>query len=198
MSDLKPIIEALIFASDTPLTTDRLCDILSEYEREEIRFCVSELLNDYNISQRGIFLAEIAGGFQFRSRREHAEIIRRLVKISTSRFSKPALESLAIIAYRQPITRSEIEYLRGVESGGVLKTLLEKNLIRILGKKNVPGKPLIYGTSRKFLEIFNLKDLKSLPTLKEIQSLDESPEFEKQDELPLNLPNTNEMGISES
>jgi segregation and condensation protein B len=187
MSDLKPIIEALIFVSDAPLTIDRLCDILSEYKSEEIRSSVSELLNDYNTSERGIFLAEIAEGFQFRSRKEHAEIIRRLVKNSPSRFSKPALEALAIIAYRQPITRSEIEYLRGVESGGVLKTLLEKNLIRILGKKNVPGKPLIYGTSRKFLEIFNLKDLKSLPTLKEIQSLEESPDFEKQDELPLEL-----------
>ncbi len=194
MSDLKPIIEALIFVSEAPLTIDRLCDILSEYKREEIRCSVAELITDYNSSQRGIFLAEIAEGFQFRSRKEYAEIIRRLVKNSPSRFSKPALESLAIIAYRQPITRSEIEYLRGVESGGVLKTLLEKNLIRILGKKNVPGKPLIYGTSRKFLEIFNLKDLKSLPTLKEIQSLEESPEFEKQDELPLELESVSVEG----
>ncbi len=192
MSDLKPIIEALIFASDAPLTVDRICDILSEHTREEIRSSISDLLNDYNASERGIFLAEIAGGFQFRSRKEHAEIIRRLVKSSASRFSKPALETLAIIAYRQPITRSEIEYLRGVESGGVLKTLLEKNLIRILGKKNIPGKPLIYGTTRKFMEIFNLKDLKSLPTLKEIQSLEDAPEFEKQDELPLDLGSTTE------
>ncbi len=192
MSDLKPIIEALIFVSDSPLTVDRLCDILSEYTREEIRSSILDLLNDYNASGRGVFLAEIAGGFQFRSRKEHAEIIRRLVKNSTARFSKPALETLAIIAYRQPITRSEIEYLRGVESGGVLKTLLEKNLIRILGKKNIPGKPLIYGTARKFMEIFNLKDLKSLPTLKEIQSLEEVPEFEKQDELPLDLGGTTE------
>lgn len=185
MSDLKPIIEALIFVSDAPLTVERLCDILSEYKREEIRASVTNLLDDYSSSDKGIYLAEIAGGFQFRSRKEYAEIIRRLVKSSTSKFSKPALETLAIIAYRQPITRSEVEYLRGVESGGVIKTLLEKNLVRILGKKNIPGKPLIYGTTRKFMEVFNLKDLKSLPTLKEIQSLDEVPEFEKQDELPL-------------
>ncbi len=185
MSDIKSIVEALLFVSEVPLTIDKLCDILSEYKREDIRFVVNELQNDYNKLERAIYLAQIAEGFQFRTRKEYGEIIRRLVKISSSRFSKPALETLAIIAYRQPITRTEIEYLRGVESGGVLKTLLEKNLIRILGKKNIPGKPLIYGTSKKFLEIFNLRDLKSLPTLREIQELEETPIFEKQDQLPL-------------
>lgn len=90
-----------------------------------------------------------------------------------------------MVAYRQPITRVEVEYLRGVDCGGVLKTLLEKKLIRILGKKDIPGRPLIYGTSREFLEIFGLKDLKGLPTLKEIQALDEAPRFERQEELPL-------------
>lgn len=185
MSDLKPIIEALLFISEVPLTIDKLCDILCEYKREEIRSAVNELQHDFNSDAHGIFLAEIAEGFQFRSRKEYAEIIKRLAKNSASRFSKPALETLAIVAYRQPITRSEIEYLRGVESGGVLKTLLEKNLLRILGKKNIPGKPLIYGTSKRFLEMFNLKDLKSLPSLKEIQELEATPVFEKQDELPL-------------
>ncbi len=185
MPDLKPIVEALFFISEVPLTIDKLCDILYEYNREEIRSSVIELQHDYNSSDHGIFLEEIAGGFQFRSRKEYAEIIRRLAKNNAFRFSKPALETLAIVAYRQPVTRSEIEYLRGVESGGVLRTLLEKNLLRILGKKNIPGKPLIYGTSKNFLEIFNLKDLKSLPTLKEIQELGETPVFEKQDELPL-------------
>ncbi len=185
MSDLKPVVEALLFISDVPLTIEKLCDILCEYKREEIRCAVNELQHDFNSASHGIFLAEIAEGYQFRSRKEYAEIIRRLAKNSASRFSKPALETLAIVAYRQPITRSEIEYLRGVESGGVLKTLLEKNLLRILGKKNIPGKPLIYGTSKKFLEMFNLKDLKGLPSLKEIQELDATPVFEKQDELPL-------------
>ncbi len=185
MSDLKPIVEALLFVSDAPLTIDRLCDILDEYNRDNIRSTVVELQNDFNSPDHGIYLAEIAGGFQFRSRKEYAEIIRRLARNTVAKFSKPALETLAIVAYRQPITRSEVEYLRGVESGGVLKTLLDKNLLRILGKKNIPGKPLIYGTSKKFLEIFNLKDLKSLPTLKEIQELEETAVFEKQDELPL-------------
>jgi segregation and condensation protein B len=185
MPDIKPFIEALIFVSEVPLTIDRLCDILPEYTREDIRSAVISLQKVYHEGQHGIFLAEAGGGFQFRTRKECAQIIRRLAKSSISRFSKPALETLAIIAYRQPITRSEIEYLRGVESGGVIRTLLEKNLVRILGKKDIPGKPLIYGTSRKFLETFNLRDLKSLPSLKEIHDLDETAVFEKQTELPL-------------
>ena len=89
------------------------------------------------------------------------------------------------MAYRQPITRVEVEHLRGVDCGGVLKSLLDKRLVRILGKKDIPGRPLIYGTSKEFLEVFGLKDLKSLPTLKEIQALDEVPHFERQEELPL-------------
>jgi segregation and condensation protein B len=185
MPNLKSIVEGLIFVSDLPLPIARLCDILSEYDKEQIRSSIVELQRDYNQDERGIFLAEVAEGFQFRTCKANAEYIRRLVKTSTSKLSKPALETLAIIAYRQPITRAEIEYLRGVESGGVLRTLLEKNLIKILGKKNVPGKPLIYGTSRKFLEIFNLKDLKSLPTLKEMRELEEIGLFEHQPELPL-------------
>ncbi len=92
---------------------------------------------------------------------------------------------MAIIAYRQPITRAEVEHLRGVDCGSVLKSLLEKKLVKILGKKDIPGRPLIYGTSKDFLEVFGLKDLKSLPTLREIQSLDEMPRFERQEELPL-------------
>ena len=185
MSNLKSIVEGLIFVSDLPITFVKLCDILNEYDREEVRTAIAELQRDYKSQERGIYLAEVAEGYQFRTCKESAEFIRRLVKISTSKLSKPALESLAIIAYRQPITRAEIEYLRGVESGGVLKTLLEKGLIKILGKKNIPGKPLIYGTSKNFLETFNLRDLKSLPTLKEVQALDEASLFEHQAELPL-------------
>lgn len=185
MSNLKSIVEGLIFVSDLPITFTKLCDILNEYDKEEVRSAIAELQRDYNLVERGIYLAEVAEGYQFRTCKENAEFIRRLVKISTSKLSKPALETLAIIAYRQPMTRAEIEYLRGVESGGVLKTLLEKSLIKILGKKNIPGKPLIYGTSKKFLETFNLRDLKSLPTLKDVQALDETGMFEHQAELPL-------------
>jgi segregation and condensation protein B len=185
MSSLKSIVEGLIFVSDSPLSFGKLCDILSEYEKEDVRSAISELQLDYNSIERGIFLAEVAEGYQFRTCKENAEFIRRLAKNNISKLSKPAMETLSIIAYRQPMTRAEVEYLRGVESGGVLKTLLEKNLIKILGKKNIPGKPLIYGTSKKFLEVFNLSDLKSLPTLKEMQALEESSIFEQQEELPL-------------
>src|SRR5208337_4114373 len=107
------------------------------------------------------------------------------------RFSNSSLETLAIVAYRQPITRAEVEYLRGVDSGGVLKTLLEKKMLRILGKKDIPGRPLIYGTSREFLESFNLKDLASLPTLKEVQELTARDLLEQQEELPLPGLNVN-------
>lgn len=184
-SRLKSILESLIFVSESPMTLDRLCGILEEYDREDIRKSLHELKFDYETSERGIFLAEVAKGFQFRTREENSEFVRRLVKTRVSRFSQSALETLAIIAYRQPITRAEIEYLRGVDSGGVLKTLLEKKLIKILGKKDIPGRPLIYGTTRKFLEIFSLKDLKSLPTLREIEDLAAEGILEQQEELPL-------------
>jgi segregation and condensation protein B len=182
---LKSVIESLIFASDVPVSLDRLCGILEEYEREAIRMALNELQQDYGDREKGIFLAEVAKGYQFRTREENGEYVRRMVKTRVSRFSQSALETLAIIAYRQPITRAEIEYLRGVDSGGVIKTLLEKKLTKILGKKDIPGRPLIYGTTREFLEIFGLKDLRSLPTLREIEELVEDGIHEQQEELPL-------------
>ncbi len=167
------------------MSLDRLCGILPEYDRDVIRTCILELQSEFARPERGIFLAEIAKGYQFRTREENGDYVRRLVKTKISRFSQSALENLAIIAYRQPITRAEIEYLRGVDSGGVLKTLLEKKLIKILGKKDIPGRPLIYGTTRYFLEMFSLKDLKSLPTLREIEDLAGEGIYEQQEELPL-------------
>ena len=184
-TSLKSVVESLMFVADAPLTLDRLCSILEEYERPDIRAAVEALLAEYRQAERGIYLAEVAGGWQFRSRPENADYLRRLSRGRSFRFSHSSLETLAIIAYRQPITRAEVEYLRGVDSGGVLKTLLEKKLIRILGKKDIPGKPLIYGTSREFLETFNLKDLASLPTLKEVQELTGRDLLEQQEELPL-------------
>jgi segregation and condensation protein B len=169
---------------------DRLCSILEEYERDEIKAALFALLDDYRGAGRGVCLVEIAGGWQLRSRPENADFLRRMQRGRAYRFSQSALETLAIIAYRQPITRAEVEYLRGVDSGAVLKTLLEKKLIRILGKKDIPGKPLIYGTSREFLETFNLRDLASLPTLKEVQELTGRDLLERQEELP--LPGLNE------
>jgi segregation and condensation protein B len=187
-TSLKSVVESLLFVADPPLTLDRLCSILEEYERKDIAAAIDELLADYRQGSRGIFLAEVAGGWQFRSRPENADYLRRLSRSRPYRFSQSSMETLAIIAYRQPITRAEVEYLRGVDSGGVLKTLLDKKLLRILGKKDIPGRPLIYGTSREFLEAFNLKDLASLPTLKEVRDLTGSDLLEKQEELPLTGP----------
>lgn len=182
---LKSIVESLLFVYDQPLSLDRLALILEEFERSDLRAALEELMEEYADAERGIVLSFVGGGYQLRSRPEHADYIRRLTKAKGVKFSQSALETLAIIAYRQPITRAEVEYLRGVDSGGVMKSLLEKKLLRILGKKDVPGKPLIYGTSREFLELFGLKDLNALPTLKEIQELVPPDPFADQPALPL-------------
>jgi segregation and condensation protein B len=168
--DLTPIIEALIFISESPVTVTQIAEAL-DVEKTVVVPLLRQLCVSYMSDKRGIMLDEIAGGYQFRTRPEYAEWVRRLSRYKPFRFSRAALETLAIIAYRQPIIRAEIEYLRGVDSGGVLKTLLDKHLVRILGKKDVPGRPMIYGTSKDFLELFGLKDLSGLPTLKEFSEL---------------------------
>ncbi|MBJ6727535.1 SMC-Scp complex subunit ScpB [Geomesophilobacter sediminis] len=182
---LKNIVESLLFVYDQPLTLDRLAGLLEEFERSDIREALNQLVAKYQEADGGIVLVQVAGGYQLRSRPENADYIRRLTKGKGVKFSQSALETLAIVAYRQPVTRSEVEYLRGVDSGGVLKSLLEKRLLKILGKKDVPGKPLIYGTSREFLELFDLKDISALPTLKEIEELVPPDPFADQPQLPL-------------
>jgi segregation and condensation protein B len=182
---LPAIIECIIFAAETAISLDRLCDMLPEFGRDDIRAALAELVGSHEGRDGGVQLVEVAGGWQFRTRPDFQQYVVRHVKTKVSRFSQSSLETLAIVAYRQPITRAEVEHLRGVDCGGVLKSLLEKRLVRILGKKDIPGRPLIYGTSKEFLEVFGLKDLKSLPTLKEIQALDDVPQYERQEELPL-------------
>ena len=184
-SELPAIIESLVFTAESALSTDRICELLNEFERDEIKSALAELVAHYQGRAGGFELVEVAGGWQFRTRPALHSYITRHIKTRAAKFSQSALETLAIIAYRQPITRAEVEHLRGVDCGGVLKSLLEKHLVRILGKKDIPGRPLIYGTSKEFLEIFGLKDLKSLPTLREIQALDELPQYERQEELQL-------------
>ena len=183
--ELSSIVESLIFTADSALSTDRICELLSEFERGEIKSALTDMVSYYQGRAGGFELIEVAGGWQFRTRTVFHSYITRHIKTRASKFSQSALETLAIVAYRQPITRAEVEHLRGVDCGGVLKSLLEKHLVRILGKKDIPGRPLIYGTSKEFLEIFGLKDLKSLPTLREIQALDEQPQYERQEELQL-------------
>jgi segregation and condensation protein B len=168
--ELTPLVEALIFAADGPIKAERMAEAL-ETDQDDIMSAIKALEEDYAEQPRGFFLQEVAGGYQLRTRPEYADFLRKLGHSRPFKFSRPALETLAIIAYRQPVTRAEIEYLRGVDSGSVLKTLLEKHLVRILGKKDVPGKPMIYGTTREFLELFGLPDLSSLPTLQEFSEL---------------------------
>jgi len=191
-SELSAIIESLVFTAESALSTDRICELLNEFGRDEIKSALAEIVAHHQGRAGGFELVEVAGGWQFRTRPALHSYITRHIKTRAAKFSQSALETLAIIAYRQPITRAEVEHLRGVDCGGVLKSLLEKHLVRILGKKDIPGRPLIYGTSKDFLEIFGLKDLKSLPTLREIQALDEVPQYERQEELQLepekNLP----------
>jgi segregation and condensation protein B len=182
---LPAIIESLVFTAESALSLDRFCELLPEFERGDIRAALDDLVGSHEGRGGGIQLVEVAGGWQFRTRPDFHPYVVRHIKTKASKFSQSALETLAIVAYRQPITRAEVEHLRGVDCGGVLKSLLEKRLVRILGKKDIPGRPLIYGTSREFLEVFGLKDLKSLPTLKEIKALDDVPQYERQEELPL-------------
>ena len=184
-------IEALVFVSESPIKVERIAEIL-EVRKGEARKLLEELVAEYQSAERGIILEEVAEGFQLRTRTECSDVVQKLVKTRPFRFSRAALETLAIIAYRQPVTRAEVEYLRGVDSGGVFKTLLEKQLIRILGKKDVPGRPLIYGTSKEFLEFFGMRDLSALPTLKESSDLSrELSEVEAQS-LPFDAPQESE------
>ncbi len=169
-AELKAVVEGLIFISEVPLRPERLAEVL-EIERGRLQVVLDELSAEYREARRGFILQEVAEGYQFRTRPEHFDWMRRLNRSRPFRFSRAALETLAIIAYRQPVTRAEIEYFRGVDSGGVLKTLLDKHLVRILGKKDIPGRPIIYGTTREFLEFFGLRDLSGLPTLREFSEL---------------------------
>ncbi len=171
MENLKHIIESLVFVSETPLSIDRLKTILEEVDRRDIRLALAELQGEYEDRQGGFVLQEVAGGFQFRTHADYSDWIKKLLKPSPTRLSRAALETLAIIAYKQPIIRADVEHIRGVDSGGVLRMLLERKLIRVLGRKDIPGRPMIYGTTKEFLELFNLKDLGELPSPKEIASL---------------------------
>jgi len=169
--ELKAVIESLIFVSESPLSLERIKETLGEVNKKDIQRLLSELQEDYERSPRGFTLVEVAEGYQFRTPPRYAEWIKKLKKTKPLALSQPALETLAIIAYKQPVVRADIEKIRGVDSGGVLRTLLERKLIRILGKKDIPGRPLVYGTSKQFLEMFGLKDLSSLPTLKDVEGL---------------------------
>jgi segregation and condensation protein B len=175
--ELKSAIEAVLFIAGNPLSMDRLKGLFEEASLEQIEAQIAALRQDYDDRGAGIMLAEIAGGHQLVTRPEHAAWLRkfRSVKVS-SKLSKPALETLAIVAYKQPITRAEAEAIRGVNIGGIMRNLMERRLVKIVGKKDVPGKPMLYGTTPEFLQYFGLRDLSALPTLKEFQELEAGEE----------------------
>ncbi|MFQ5579374.1 MAG: SMC-Scp complex subunit ScpB [Nitrospiria bacterium] len=170
--ELKPIVEALFFVSGDTLSVDRLRDVIKCVDKKRLHAVIEALQEEYDQSNRGMRLAEVAGGYQFVTRSEMAPWIKEMEKIRTaSRLSKPGLETLAIVAYKQPATRGEIEMVRGVDVAGVLKTLMERKLIKIVGRKEAPGRPMMYGTTRQFLEYFGLASLSGLPTLKEFSEV---------------------------
>lgn len=172
---LKSAIEAVVFAAGRPVTAGELHDLARalipdrEVEGAEIKSALSELSQEWQSRQRGFVLEEVAGGYEFRSVPEYAPWIMLLNQSRPQRLSIPALESLAVIAYRQPVTRAELEALRGVDCAGVIKSLGDRGLLRVIGRKEEPGRPLLYGTTRAFLELFNLNDLGDLPPLKEFE-----------------------------
>jgi len=174
LTELKPIVEAMIFASDEPLTDASILRVFSEegVDKAMISECIETIKNDWiDTESNGIQLSVVAGGYQFRTKPEFAKWIRKMRASKPARLSAPALETLSIVAYRQPIVRSEIDKLRGVDSGGVLKTLLDRRLLRVVGKSGEPGQPLLYGTTKEFLETFNLENLKDLPPLRDVNEL---------------------------
>ena len=174
MENIKNIIESLLFVAEEPLTVERLKRILAQAEPKEIRGALDDIATEYDLRKGGFYLHQVAGGYQIRTRPEYSPWIKRLIQPKPLRLSKAALETLAVVAYKQPVIRSDIEHIRGVDCGGVLRVLLERKFIRVLGRKEIPGRPLIYATTRRFLEVFDLKTLKDLPTPKEIEELGSS------------------------
>lgn len=171
-AELKAVLEAIIYVTDEPLSLEQICAALLQ-PQDRVMGLLDQLAEDYERADRGLSIKEIAGGYKMATKPEHHEAVRRFVKNLNPplKLSLPALETLAVIAYKQPITAPEIMEIRGVQGAGVLKTLVERRLIATAGRKAVIGKPILYKTTREFLVQFGLRDLAELPTLKEFQEL---------------------------
>jgi segregation and condensation protein B len=167
---VRTVVESLLFVADRPMSVDELHQATG-IDKQAIAAALDKLSGQLREGVSGVVLHEVAGGWQLRTDPGSAEYVRRFLRIKPQRLTRAALETLAIIAYRQPVTRPEVEDIRGVDSGAVIKALLERKLIKILGKKEEVGRPMLYGTTREFLEFFALKDLSSLPSLREFQEL---------------------------
>jgi segregation and condensation protein B len=164
----RSVLEAFLFLSGEPITLSTIRNVI-ELPEPEIKRLMEELMTEYKERNEGLLIVEIANGYQMVTNPEYADWVRKFRSTYvSSKLSMPALEILAIIAYKQPIIRAEIEQLRGVNSDSAIRTLLERRLIKIMGRKEAPGRPFLYGTTREFLEYFGLKDLTGLPTLKDL------------------------------
>jgi segregation and condensation protein B len=171
LEELKSIVESLLFVADGPQSLQRLGEVLDGVDRQNLQGILTELQQEYENQSRGIRLVEVAGGYQLRTAKANADWVKKFLGGRPARMGKATLETLAIVAYRQPITKAEVEAIRGVDVDGVITTLLERNLIRAVARKDVPGRPFLYGTTPEFLQLFNLKDLSHLPTLKEMDEI---------------------------
>ena len=170
---LKALLEGIIYVAPEPVTLDSIVKVLEGEERERVKAKLDELVADFEQGTHGIQIRQVANGYKFSTKAEHHEVLRKYVKSlkPLMRLSKPALETLAVIAYRQPVTMPEIEEIRGVDSGGVIHTLLEKKLVVTGGRKNVVGRPILYRTSKEFLVHFGLNNVGELPSLKEFEEM---------------------------
>ena len=167
--ELKAVIENVLFAADQPVSVGQLQDLFAETtEKAVLKSTLDELVTEYQ--SRNFQLMEVAEGYQLMTRRDYSDWVRKFMKLDkTAKLSQPSLDTLAIIAYKQPLTKAEVEEIRGVDSSGVVRTLLEKKIVSPSGRKKVPGRPIMYRTTRKFLEYFGLMDLKDLPTLEDFK-----------------------------
>lgn len=164
----KSLIETLLFVSGEPVAFSILKNTM-ELPENDLKQLLDELILEYKQKDSGLLIIEIANGYQMVTNPAYSQWLKKFTNTNTSnKLSMPSLETLAIIAYKQPIIKAELEQVRGVNSDGVIKTLLDKRLIKIMGRKEVPGKPLLYGTTQEFLQYFGIKDLTELPTLKEL------------------------------
>jgi segregation and condensation protein B len=169
---VRTVVETLLFLAERPLAVEEI-RLATGVEPARVEKALDQISGHHRDGISGIVLHEVAGGWQLRTSPDNADFARRFLRVKPQRLTRAALETLAIIAYRQPVTRPEIEEIRGVDCGAVVKALLERKLVKILGKKEEPGRPILYGTTKEFLEFFSLKDLASLPTLREFHELSE-------------------------
>ena len=195
--ELKSIVENVLLAADQPINAGELCKIfLDGTDKDQLQSILDELKEEY--SSRNLQVTEVADGYQLCTRHEYNDYIRKFLKLDRStRLSQPSLDTLSIIAYKQPLTRQEVDEIRGVDSSGVIKTLLEKKVIGPAGRKKVPGRPIMYRTTQKFLEYFGLKDLSDLPTLEDLREVLEGEEVPLQTQIEFSASEASEALISE-